>query len=65
MILGRGKDADFRVDDPNVSRRHAAIYWNDGRLMVEDLGSTNGTMVNGYPVTSTVLRPKDVVADRR
>jgi pSer/pThr/pTyr-binding forkhead associated (FHA) protein len=50
------------VDDPNVSRRHAAIYWAEGRVVVEDLGSTNGTMVNGYPVTNTVLRPNDVVA---
>jgi len=29
--------------------------------MIEDLGSTNGTMVNGYPVTTTVVRPGDVV----
>jgi hypothetical protein len=61
VIVGRARDVDFRVDDPNVSRRHAAIYWADGRVVVEDLGSTNGTMVNGYPVTNTVLRPNDVV----
>jgi pSer/pThr/pTyr-binding forkhead associated (FHA) protein len=52
---------DFRVDDPNVSRRHAAIFWDEGRIVVQDLDSTNGTMVNGYPVTSTVLKPNDVV----
>jgi hypothetical protein len=62
VVLGRSKDADLRIDDPNVSRKHAAIYWNDGRLILEDLGSTNGTLVNGYPVTSTVLRPRDLVA---
>jgi hypothetical protein len=62
VILGRSKEADVRIEDPNVSRKHAAIYWNNGRLMLEDLGSTNGTMVNGYPVTTTVLRPQDVVA---
>jgi pSer/pThr/pTyr-binding forkhead associated (FHA) protein len=61
VILGRGREADFRVDDPNVSRKHAAVYWSDGRLMLEDLGSTNGTAVNGYPVTTTILRPRDVV----
>jgi uncharacterized protein YbaR (Trm112 family) len=61
VIVGRTKDVDFRVDDPNVSRRHAAIYWADGTLMVTDLDSTNGTMVNGYPVSSSVLRPNDVV----
>ena len=62
VIIGRGKEADLRVNDPNVSRKHAAVYWNNGRLMVDDLGSTNGTMVNGYPVTRTMLRPTDVVA---
>ena len=61
VILGRAKDVDFRIDDPNVSRRHAVIYWADGDLVVEDLDSTNGTMVNGYPVTSTVLKPGDVL----
>lgn len=62
VVLGRGREADFRVDDANVSRKHAALYWNEGRLMLDDLGSTNGTLVNGYPVTSTVLRPRDVIA---
>ena len=62
VIIGRGKEADLRVSDPNVSRKHAAVYWNNGRLMIDDLGATNGTMVNGYPVTRTVLRPSDVVA---
>jgi hypothetical protein len=62
VIVGRSKEADVLVDDPNVSRKHAAIYWNNGRVMIDDLGSTNGTMVNGYPVTRTMLRPTDVVA---
>ncbi len=62
VVLGRGREADLRIEDPNVSRKHAAVYWNEGRLMLEDLGSTNGTMVNGYPVTTAVLRPRDVVA---
>jgi hypothetical protein len=61
VVVGRARDVDFRVDDGNVSRRHAAIYWDDGRVMVQDLESTNGTMVNGYPVTTTVLRPTDVL----
>jgi hypothetical protein len=61
VIVGRARDADFRVDDPNVSRRHAAIFWSNGSVMIEDLGSTNGTMVNGYPVSNTVLSSGDVV----
>jgi hypothetical protein len=62
VIVGRSKDADVHINDPNVSRKHAAIYWNNGRIMIDDLGSTNGTMVNGYPVTRTMLRPTDIVA---
>jgi hypothetical protein len=61
VLVGRSRDVDFRIDDPNVSRRHAAIFWSEGRVMIEDLGSTNGTMVNGYPVSSTVVRAGDVI----
>lgn len=60
-VIGRGRDVDFRIDDPGVSRQHAAVFWANDKLMVEDLGSTNGTMVNGYPVTKTVLGPRDVI----
>jgi hypothetical protein len=62
IVLGRARDVDYRIDNPNVSRRHAALFWSEGRVVVEDLDSTNGTMVNGYPVTSTVLRSNDVLA---
>ena len=61
VVLGRARDADFQLDDPNVSRRHAVLYWSEGGVMVEDLDSTNGTMVNGYPISSTILRPQDVL----
>ena len=61
IIVGRAREADFRIDDSNVSRRHAAIFWSDGNVVIEDLDSTNGTMVNGYPVSSSVIRPGDVV----
>ena len=61
IVIGRAKDTDFQLDDPNVSRRHAAIYWENGRVMVEDLDSTNGTLVNGYPILNTPLKQADVV----
>jgi len=61
IIVGRAREADFRIDDSSVSRRHAAIFWSDGNVVIEDLDSTNGTMVNGYPVSSSVIRPGDVV----
>ena len=61
IVVGRAKDTDFRLDDPNVSRRHAAFYWENGKVMVEDLDSTNGTLVNGYPILSTPVKESDVV----
>ena len=61
VIIGRSRDVDFRIDNPDVSRRHAAIFWSEGGIVVKDLGSTNGTMVNGYPVESTTVRPTDTI----
>jgi hypothetical protein len=67
VVLGRARGIDFRIDDPNVSRRHAALYWADGQIMVEDLDSTNGTLVNGSRVRVAALRPEDalVLGDSR
>jgi hypothetical protein len=61
VVVGRSRDVDFRIENADVSRRHAAFFWSDGNIMVKDLGSTNGTMVNGYPVDSTIVHPGDVV----
>lgn len=61
VVIGRARDADFQIDNPDVSRRHAALFWSNGAVVLEDLGSTNGTMVNGYPVSSTVVGCDDVV----
>jgi len=61
VVVGRASDADFRIDNPDVSRRHAALYWSNGKIVIEDLASTNGTMVNGYPVSNTVVTPSDVI----
>lgn len=49
LIVGR-QDADLLIDDPQVSRRHAVVRAIDGELQVEDLGSANGTFVNGARV---------------
>ena len=45
--LGRSKDCDVVIQDPNVSRHHAAVKPRGGSWIVEDLGSTNGVVVNG------------------
>ncbi len=51
VLLGRAKDADIRIDDRSVSRRHARIGEAGGLFFVEDLGSANGTFVNGRRVS--------------
>lgn len=54
LVLGRGAEADLRINDPGVSRRHAEIRVTPGKdapsVSVVDLGSTNGTLVNGHRV---------------
>jgi len=55
IILGRGTDCDLRLVDPGVSRHHAEIRVEDGEVVLVDLGSTNGTFVNGQPVRRVIL----------
>jgi hypothetical protein len=47
MVLGRSRDVDVRIDDPNISRRHAEIVQEGSTYWLIDLGSTNGTEVDG------------------
>ncbi|QBJ96552.1 DUF2662 domain-containing protein [Rhodococcus sp. ABRD24] len=60
-IVGRGQDAQFRLPDTGVSRRHIDIHWDGQVAMLSDLGSTNGTTVNGAPVQDWQLADGDVV----
>lgn len=46
-ILGRGQDCGLRIDDPRLSRHHARLLHDGSTLVIEDLGSTNGVLVNG------------------
>lgn len=50
VTLGRGDRADIRLEDPFASSRHARISRQGDVLVVEDLGSTNGTYLNGSPL---------------
>ena len=55
VVLGRERgSADLVLDDPGVSRRHAAIRSEGGRITVTDLGSSNGTYANGERITGAV-----------
>jgi anti-anti-sigma factor len=52
FVIGRQHDCQMRLRSPMVSKLHAAIERRDGRIFVRDLGSTNGTVVNGRPLRS-------------
>lgn len=54
-LLGRGTDCDLRMVDPGVSRHHCELRVEDGQVVLADLGSTNGTLVNGQPMRHVVL----------
>jgi Protein of unknown function (DUF3662)/FHA domain len=60
-IIGRGTDSDLQLMDQGVSRRHADVHVADGQATVYDLGSTNGTSVNGHGVQSQPLQHGDVI----
>jgi hypothetical protein len=59
--IGRAPDNDIRPDDATISRWHAMITWIDGRAMVQDLGSRNGTLVNGNRIERHTLAPGDII----
>lgn len=59
--IGRGNDADIRIDDPGVSRHHAEIRIVGPEVVIKDLGSTNGTYVNGTLVAEQPLRDGNVI----
>jgi len=60
LVVGRDATADIVIDTPNVSRFHAQLSSSDGGIVVEDLGSTNGTWVNGSRVEGpTPVGPDD------
>lgn len=60
-IVGRGSDADITIDDTGTSRQHVEILWDGQRAQVNDLGSTNGSKLNGERVTKAVLKPDSVI----
>jgi pSer/pThr/pTyr-binding forkhead associated (FHA) protein len=54
VIIGRGSDCQIKLDDDYSSTRHARLFLSDGQWWVEDLGSTNGTYLNGQRLTRPV-----------
>ncbi|MGY1622384.1 FhaA domain-containing protein [Geodermatophilus sp. SYSU D00965] len=60
-VIGRGTDADIRLPDTGVSRKHVDVVLDNGTAIAEDLGSTNGTLVNGRRITRQPLSDGDVI----
>ena len=60
-VIGRGSDADITISDSGTSRKHVEILWDGERAMVRDLGSTNGTKLNGVKVGEASLAPDSTI----
>lgn len=59
VLVGRKDDCDLSLDHKSVSKMHCILVKTDGLLLVRDLGSTNGTRVNGQRVRRAALLPND------
>ena len=61
VVVGRGEDADLMLPNISVSRHHAQVLWDGEQCSINDLGSSNGTLVNGQRVESMVLTSGDEI----
>lgn len=61
VVIGRGRGADIVIAEPTMSRAHAAIGYDGESFFVQDLGSTNGTRVNGSREQKSALKDGDEV----
>ena len=62
LVAGRSEEVDFTLNAPHASRRHARFFYKNGQLMVEDLGSANGTQVNDASIEmATPLKGGDLI----
>src|SRR4029077_18700861 len=60
FVIGRSSSADLTLDDTNISRQHARLELKDGSFFLSDLGSSNGTFVNGVRVKErSLVRDQD------
>ena len=60
-FVGRGQTATIKLMDDGISRKHARLVQNGGEVVIEDLRSSNGTIVNGAPVASQILKDGDKI----
>src|SRR5262245_56919304 len=59
VVIGRKEECDVRLEHKSVSKMHCVLVRTDGLLLLRDLGSTNGTRVNGIRVRRAALLPND------
>jgi predicted component of type VI protein secretion system len=60
-LVGRKEECDLRLEHKSVSKMHCVLVKTDGLLLLRDLGSTNGTRVNGQRVRRAALLPNDLI----
>jgi adenylate cyclase len=61
IVVGRAVTSDIPIYDPTISRRHAEVSLTDGGVQVKDVGSSNGTFLNGARITEAVAGENDVI----
>lgn len=57
LIIGRNQDSGLVIQEPQVSGHHCQLFYENGNLMIEDMGSTNGTIINGIVISGRVPLP--------
>src|SRR3954469_23449460 len=62
LLLGRHEECDVQLHSSKVSRRHCIIAFLDDRVLIRDLGSTNGVRINGETVTEAPIKDGDELA---
>jgi pSer/pThr/pTyr-binding forkhead associated (FHA) protein len=62
LVIGRDPGCELVIEDPRVSKRHARLRWSDRGWTLEDLGSKNGTTVNGVPAAGAEVRDGDAIS---
>ena len=55
LVIGRDSSSGVAINDAEISRKHARLNFQGGKYVIEDLGSTNGTFVNGQRLVSPVV----------
>src|ERR1700730_1469095 len=59
--IGRDKKTNYTISSKQISKEHAEIAWSGDELVIRDLGSTNGTFVNGQQIDETTLHSGDII----